>query len=77
MSELPAVTGREAIRAFARFGFVEDRVRGSHHVLKKPEHPFLLTVPVHGKKPLTKGTLKSLLRAAELSVEQFVEALGR
>ena len=35
MSKLPSVTGWEAIRAFEKAGFVVDRIRGSHHILKK------------------------------------------
>ena len=75
MSKLPAVTGLEAIRAFARVGFEEIHVKGSHHVLKKPDHPNRLSVPVHGSRPLKKGTLRSLIRAAGISVERFVSLL--
>lgn len=75
MSKLPAVSGRDAIRAFQRLGFEIARVEGSHHVLKKPQHVFNLTVPVHGKKPLKTGTLRRLIRDAGISVEEFVEQL--
>ena len=75
MSELPSVTGHEAIRAFARIDFVEVRTKGSHHALKKPGHRYVLTVPVHGKKPLKPGTLRKLIRDAGITVEAFVELL--
>ncbi|MFQ5804843.1 MAG: type II toxin-antitoxin system HicA family toxin [Phycisphaerae bacterium] len=75
MPELPVVTGREAIRAFARVGFEEVHVKGSHHVLKKADHPHRLSVPVHGNKPLKKGTLRSLIRVAGITVEEFVSLL--
>ena len=29
-------------------------------------------LPVHGKKPVKPGTLRSLIRKADLTVEQFV-----
>lgn len=77
MSKLPAASGREAIVAFEHFGFVLARVEGSHHILKKPEHLYLLTVPVHGNKPLKIGTLRRLLRDAGITVEEFAEALHR
>jgi predicted RNA binding protein YcfA (HicA-like mRNA interferase family) len=35
-----------------------------------------LSVPIHGNKTLRKGTLRSLIRDAGISVEQFVEALN-
>ena len=75
MAELPRVTGAEACKAFARFGFVLDRIRSSHHILRKPGFPNILSVPIHGKSALKKGTLRTLIRDAGISVEQFVEAL--
>ena len=77
MSELLTVSGREAIRAFQTVGFEVARIEGSHHILKKPGHLFVVTIPVHGKKPLKRGTLRRSLRDAGLSIEQFVEALRR
>ncbi|HET6878653.1 MAG TPA: type II toxin-antitoxin system HicA family toxin [Pirellulales bacterium] len=75
MAELPQVTGAQACRAFAKFGFVLDRIRASHHILRKPGFPNVLSVPIHGNKALKKGTLRTLIRDAGISVEQFVEAL--
>jgi predicted RNA binding protein YcfA (HicA-like mRNA interferase family) len=75
MSDLPNVTGDEACSAFGTFDFQLDRVRGSHHILKKSGHVNVLSVPIHGKKPLKKGTLRSLIRDAGITVEEFVAAL--
>ncbi len=75
MSELPPVTGRQAIAAFRKAGFEVVRIRGSHHVLKKAGHRYLLTVPVHGSNPLKPGTLRRLIRDAGLTVEQFAQLL--
>jgi predicted RNA binding protein YcfA (HicA-like mRNA interferase family) len=75
MPKLPQVTGQEACRAFGAHGFELDRIRGSHHVLKKAGFPNALTVPVHGSKTLKRGTLRNLIRDASLTVDQFVNAL--
>ena len=73
MSKLPSITGDQAIAALAKHGFFLDRVsKSSHHILKKDGHRFLLTVPVHGSKDLKPGTLRSLIRTAGLSVDEFV-----
>lgn len=77
MSKLPAVTGREAIRAFQSVGFEVARIEGSHHILKRTGHPFVLSVPIHGKKPLKRGTLRRLIRDAGLSVDGFAAMLER
>lgn len=75
MSRLPVVSGQDAISAFAKIGFQIDRIRGSHHVLTKTDCPEILVVPVHGARALKRGTLRALIRAAGISVEEFVELL--
>jgi len=75
MSELPRVTGQEAIAAFEKLGFVVARTSGSHHVMKKPGHRFNLTVPVHGNKNVKPGTLRSLITDAGITVEEFPKTL--
>jgi len=75
MSSLPSITGKQAIRAFEKRGFSVVRIAGAHHIMKREGHPFLLSVPVHAGKPLKPGTLRGLLRAADLTVEEFVQLL--
>lgn len=75
MPEFPVVTGNAAVKAFERLGFVLDRQEGSHKILKKPGHQFHLSVPCHRGKKLGRGLLKSLIRAAGVTVEAFQEAL--
>jgi predicted RNA binding protein YcfA (HicA-like mRNA interferase family) len=72
MSKLPAAPGRDVIRALERVGFEVARISGSHHVLKKPGHKFVVTVPVHGNKSLKPGTLRRVIRDAGLSDDEFV-----
>jgi predicted RNA binding protein YcfA (HicA-like mRNA interferase family) len=75
MPKLPPVSGPDAIRAFQKAGFRVVRIRGSHHIMAKEGHPARLSVPVHGNKPVAKGTLRSLIDAAGLTVAEFVELL--
>ena len=75
MSKLPSVGGKQAISAFENNGFTVERVSGSHRIMKKPGHRFLLTVPVHGKVSLRKGLLRGLISAAGKTVDQFLEDL--
>ncbi len=74
MARLPAVSGSEAVRAFQRDGWIFDRQRGSHVVLLKSGRNVSLSVPQH--RELAPGTLRSLIRNAGLSVEEFVTLLG-
>jgi predicted RNA binding protein YcfA (HicA-like mRNA interferase family) len=75
MPKLPRVTGKEAIRAFEKAGFVLSHIEGSHHVLKRAGHPYHLTIPVHSGKPIGCGLLLRLIKNAGLTKEQFIELL--
>lgn len=75
MSKVPRISGQEAVRAFKRAGFYEDRMAGSHCILKKDGHPYILSIPIHGNKTLGKGLLKSQIEAAGLTVDDFISHL--
>lgn len=71
---LPAVRAAELTRALERAGFVLQRQRGSHQIWSHPQLKKRVSVPVHtGDVP--KGTLRQILRDAELSVEEFLALL--
>lgn len=76
MAKLPSVTGKDAIKAFAKAGFVLARTSASHHILKREGHPHRLSIPVHAGKTLGKGLLLSLIALAGLTKEEFFELLN-
>ncbi len=69
MPQLPVMSGREVVRVFERFGWQVARQRGSHVIMVKQGENVTLSVPDH--KEVAKGTLRSLIRSAGLTVEQF------
>lgn len=71
MTRLPTASGRAVVRALQRAGFEESHVRGSHHYLRRDDVPGLVVVPVHGNRDLPTGTLRSILRQAGLTGEEF------
>jgi predicted RNA binding protein YcfA (HicA-like mRNA interferase family) len=74
MPKLPVVSGRDAVRAFERYGYEVHHQTGSHIILRRREAPYRrLTVPDHHE--IARGTLRSLIREAGLSVEAFCELL--
>ena len=76
MSNLPQVTGQRLIRALARAGFIELRQRGSHVLLRhKDDLTRRVVVPVHGDSVVKPGTLRSILRGAQLSADELRELL--
>ena len=73
MAGLPVVSGERAARAFQKAGWGRDRQRGSHVILIKKGQPASLSVPQH--RELAPGTLRALLRAAGMTVEEFIALL--
>jgi predicted RNA binding protein YcfA (HicA-like mRNA interferase family) len=76
MPPLPIISADACIAALRRFGYEAARQKGSH-VRLTCEGRTPVTVPMHKGKTLKRGTLRSILREAEISVEEFVGALGR
>ena len=70
---LPVVSGEQAVSAFVRAGWTRDRQVGSHLILIKLRHPAVLSVPLH--RELAPGTLRSLIRASGMSIQQFQDLL--
>jgi predicted RNA binding protein YcfA (HicA-like mRNA interferase family) len=74
LTRLPVVSGREAVKAFERVGFVVDRQKGSHIQLRQVAAPHRrLSVPDH--RTLAKGLLRALIRDAGLSEDEFHDLL--
>jgi predicted RNA binding protein YcfA (HicA-like mRNA interferase family) len=75
MPKLPLVSGAEAVKALRRLGFFVDRQRGSHCVMKKitSDGERGCVIPMH--KEVALGTLRSALKMAGVSPEEFSDAL--
>ena len=59
-----SVTGKELVKRLNAAGWVSTRIEGSHHILVRGTRT--ISVPVHGKKDLKKGTLEALRRQGGL-----------
>lgn len=65
------VSGKQLCKVLVQHGWELKRIRGSHHIFGQSANPTILTVPVHGNKPLKVGTLCKLLRDAGLTEEDL------
>lgn len=73
MSKLPKIPGKKCVKALSKTGFYFKRQQGSHIILRR-DNPFAqLVVPNH--KELDRGTLRAIIRQADLSIEGFVKLL--
>jgi predicted RNA binding protein YcfA (HicA-like mRNA interferase family) len=76
VAKVPAdLSGREIRAALERAGFVFRRQRGSHMILRRDEPHARVVVPDH--KQVRIGTLRRIIADAGLSVDEFIELLGR
>jgi predicted RNA binding protein YcfA (HicA-like mRNA interferase family) len=73
VAKLPIVSGSDAVRAFQRAGWRQDRQRGSHVILVKAGMLASLSVPQH--REVAPGTLRALIRNAGMSVSEFISLL--
>jgi predicted RNA binding protein YcfA (HicA-like mRNA interferase family) len=73
MASLPALSGTEVVRVLESFGWNVARRRGSHIIMTKAGEIVTLSIPNH--KEVAKGTLRSLIRSANLTVDEFVAAI--
>jgi predicted RNA binding protein YcfA (HicA-like mRNA interferase family) len=69
---LTVINGREVVRVFAFYGWQVARQNGSHIVMVKDGELASLSIPDH--REVAKGTLRSLIRAAGLTVAEFQAA---
>jgi len=68
---------REVLRALERGGFTIVETTGSHVHLKHPRKPERITVPYHGRFDLPKHIVKSIIRQAGLTNEEFFRLLSK
>ncbi len=72
-THLPIISGRECVAALAKLGYQLVRQKGSHaRLVCRGRTP--VTVPMHSE--LDRGTLRTIIRTAEISVEEFVQLLS-
>ncbi len=72
--ELPVLKPREVIAVLEKVGFSIKRQTGSHVILYKEGITRPLTVPIH-PGDLPGGTLRAIIRQANLTVAEFLELL--
>lgn len=75
--KLQRVKPRELVRALKNAGFSEQQQRGSHLRMWRGIDKRLVIVPMHPGKDVPTGTLRGILRDADISPEEFLELLKK
>ena len=73
MPSLPVVSGVDAVKIFQRFEWTVARQSSSHIIMTKEGEIASLSIPNH--KEVARGTLRSLIRSANITVDEFVQKL--
>ncbi len=71
---LPRITAKQIIPVLERRGFVFTRGSGSHRIYRNATGR-RVTVPFHTGKTLHPKTLKSILKDADMTVEELINEL--
>lgn len=76
MAKLPTDhSGRDIRTALERAGFVFRRQTGSHMILRRSDPYARAVIPDH--KQIRAGTLRRIITDTGLTVDQFLQLLGR
>jgi len=74
MHDLPACGSRDVLKVLAKAGYVHVRTKGDHFIMKKPGA--FRPIPVqHPVKTYPKFMLRTLIREAGLTKEEFIALL--
>jgi predicted RNA binding protein YcfA (HicA-like mRNA interferase family) len=65
------ISGQELVKVLLRMGFVVNRQRGSHIILRRDSPYARVVVPDH--KQIRPGTLRQILSEAGMTVEQLLD----
>ena len=62
---------RQVIRKLRKAGFEGPFGGGKHVIMRHPETGKKISIPVHGSRDIPAGTLKAMLREAEITQERW------
>ena len=74
MGLLANISGREAVKALVKFGYVHTHTSGDHTILQKSNSPSL-SIPLH--KEVAPFLLKAQIKKAGISVKEFLGLLRK
>ena len=69
---MKSISGKKLCKIVEKQGWMLKRVTGSHHIYQKPDSQQILSIPVHRNQDLKLGTLKSLMKIANLSEQDLL-----
>ena len=68
---MKSVSGKKLCKIVEKKGWMLRKVTGSHHIYVKTGNDKILSIPVHKNRDLKIGTLKALIKIAELTEDDL------
>ncbi|GAB4188946.1 MAG: type II toxin-antitoxin system HicA family toxin [Coleofasciculaceae cyanobacterium] len=69
---MKSVSGKRLCKILEQKGWILRRITGSHHIYENTEVNQILSIPVHRNQDLKIGTLRALMKIAQLSEEDLL-----
>ena len=73
MTKLPRISSSDCIKVLLKLGFYIDHQKGSHIILYRDNPYAKVVVPENREMP--SGTLRAIIKSADLTVDEFIELL--
>ncbi len=63
---MKSISGKKLCKIVEKKGWILKKITGSHHIYEKTNENKIISIPVHRNKDLKLGTLKSIMKMAQL-----------
>lgn len=64
---MKSISGKKLCKIVEKKGWILRNITGSHHIYENPYQDKILSIPVHHNRDLKIGTLKALMKIADLT----------
>lgn len=68
---MKSISGKALCKIVQKKGWILKKITGSHHIFYKSGNKKILSIPIHKNKDLKIGTLKALMRIAEITEQDL------
>jgi len=68
---MKSISGKKLCKIVEKKGWILKKITGSHHIYEKTNENKIISIPVNRNQDLKLGTLKSIMKIAQLSEDDL------
>lgn len=68
---MKSISGEKLCKIVEKKSWILKKITGSHHIYEKANENKIISIPVHRNQDLKLGTLKSIMKIAQLSEDDL------